>query len=131
MTEDSKISVDLDRRALLRSAAGVGALAAAGLSVSEDAAAQTPGKVLNTVILPEPPLLVLGLNNQGPTLIVASKIYEGLLRYDAKLNPLPGLAKSWEISSDGKTYTFKLQDGVTSPTTTASPARRRMSSSRS
>ncbi len=35
------------------------------------------GGTLTTVITPEPPLLVLGVNNQGPTLIVSSKIYQG------------------------------------------------------
>lgn len=119
MNEDSKkteslIGAGMDRRGLLRSAAWVGAAAAAaGVGAATPVEAQAPGNVLNTVILPEPPLLVLGLNNQGPTLIVGSKIYEGLLKYDSKLNPLPGLAKSWEISADAKTYTFKLQEGAT------------------
>jgi peptide/nickel transport system substrate-binding protein len=34
---------------------------------------------LTTLITPEPPLLIPGVNNQGPTLIVSSKIFEGLL----------------------------------------------------
>ncbi|MFX8824852.1 ABC transporter substrate-binding protein, partial [Acinetobacter baumannii] len=29
-----------------------------------------------------------------------------------QLKPLPQLAKSWTISDDGLTYTFKLQSGV-------------------
>ena len=43
---------------------------------------------------------------------------EGLIIYDPKTaEGIPGLAKSWEISNDGKTYTFKLRkatwsDGV-------------------
>lgn len=71
------------------------------------------GGVLNSLLTPEPPLLVLGVNTQGPTLISASKIYQGLLKYSPKLEPLPELAKSWEISEDKKTYTFHLQEGVT------------------
>lgn len=78
-------------------------------------AAEQPqrGGTLNIVVQPEPPLLILGLNQQGPTQTVAGKIYEGLLTYDFDLSPKPGLAKSWEVSEDGKTYTFHLEEGVT------------------
>jgi len=78
-------------------------------------AAEQPqrGGTLNIVVQPEPPLLILGLNQQGPTQTVAGKIYESLLTYDHELNPMPGLAKSWEVSEDGKTYTFHLEEGVT------------------
>ncbi len=66
----------------------------------------------NVVIQPEPPSLMLGLVQNGPTQMVAGNIYESLLRYDHDLNPMPSLAKSWSVSEDGKTYTFTLQDGV-------------------
>ena len=74
--------------------------------------AQTKGGTLNLIVQPEPAILVLGLNGQSPTQYVGSKIYEGLLTYGADLKPQPGLAKSWTISADGRTYTFKLQQGV-------------------
>jgi peptide/nickel transport system substrate-binding protein len=45
--------------------------------------------------------------------MVAGDIYESLLRYDFDLKPEGQLAESWDISDDGKTYTFKLRDGVT------------------
>lgn len=70
------------------------------------------GGTLNIIVQPEPPILVLGLNQQGPTQTVAGKIYEGLLRYDHDLKPMPGLAESWEISPDGLTYTFHLHKNV-------------------
>lgn len=56
---------------------------------------------------------MLGILSNGPTALVAGQIYESLLRYDEHLNPEPSLAKSWEISPDGLTYTFHLQPGVT------------------
>ncbi len=56
---------------------------------------------------------MLGLVQNGPTQMVAGNIYEGLLRYSPKLEPLPGLAESWTVSEDGKIYTFKLRKGVT------------------
>ncbi|MEO3479470.1 ABC transporter substrate-binding protein [Phaeobacter sp. CAU 1743] len=75
-------------------------------------AAQQEGGRLDIVVQPEPPGLMLGLVQNGPTQLVAGDIYEGLLRYDTDLQPMPGLAKSWEISEDGLTYTFKLHEGV-------------------
>ena len=37
-------------------------------------------------------------------------IFEGLARLDARsLEPVPGVAESWDISADGKTYTFHLR----------------------
>ncbi|MDE4276615.1 ABC transporter substrate-binding protein [Phaeobacter gallaeciensis] len=75
-------------------------------------AAQQEGGRLDIVVQPEPPGLMLGLVQNGPTQLVAGDIYEGLLRYDTDLQPMPGLAESWEISDDGLTYTFKLHEGV-------------------
>ena len=102
----------LTRRTLLEGAASALALALA--SPVTGAFAQTPAAaVLNTIVNPEPRQLVLGVNNQAPTLLVSSKIYEGLLTYAPDLSPRPNLAESWEVSEDGRTYTFRLQSGVT------------------
>lgn len=76
------------------------------------ASAQTRGGTLSMIVQPEPPVLVTAINQQGPTQFVAGKIYESLLTYSHDLKPQPGLAKSWEISPDGLTYTFHLQTGV-------------------
>ncbi len=35
-----------------------------------------------------------------------------LIQYDAELNPVPYLAESWEVSSDGTEITFHLRDDV-------------------
>ncbi|AXC51234.1 ABC transporter substrate-binding protein [Paracoccus suum] len=75
-------------------------------------ATPTPGGTLNMIAQPEPPMLMVGLNTQGPTLYVGGQIYESLLTYGTDLKPLPSLAKSWEVSDDGLTYTFHLQEGV-------------------
>ncbi|GEO18035.1 peptide ABC transporter substrate-binding protein [Microvirga aerophila] len=45
--------------------------------------------------------------------MVASKIVEPLVDLDAKANPVPVLAISWDASPDGKSVTFKLREGVT------------------
>ncbi|HEV7372557.1 ABC transporter substrate-binding protein [Arenibaculum sp.] len=108
-----------NRLAFLRRLTASGAVAASLLaSAAMVAAAAAPamaqeqiqkGGTLSVIVQPEPPILVLGLNQQGPTQTVAGKIYEGLLRYDHDLSPMPGLAESWEVSPDGLTYTFKLR----------------------
>ncbi len=44
---------------------------------------------------------------------ILCNIYEGLLHYkDGSLDVEPGLAESWTVSPDAKTYTFKLRKGV-------------------
>ncbi len=44
-----------------------------------------------------------------------NNVYDTLVELDpANLGPLvPGLAESWSLSEDGKTYSFKMRDGVT------------------
>ncbi|MBE3639621.1 ABC transporter substrate-binding protein [Mangrovicoccus algicola] len=82
-------------------------------ALAGQAMAQEAGGRLDIVVQPEPPGLMLGLVQNGPTQLVAGDIYEGLLRYTTELEPEPGLAESWEISEDGLTYTFHLHEGVT------------------
>lgn len=49
----------------------------------------------------------------GESLNVAANIFDGLVRFKAGTTEIePALAKSWEISPDGLTYTFKLREGV-------------------
>ncbi|NNF98649.1 MAG: ABC transporter substrate-binding protein [Desulfobacteraceae bacterium] len=45
--------------------------------------------------------------------VVYANIYEGLIKVSSSGEYVPGLATSWEISPDGKTYTFDLRKGVT------------------
>lgn len=39
-------------------------------------------------------------------------IFDGLIRIDNRLNLQPAGAKNWEISGDGKTYTFFIRDNL-------------------
>jgi peptide/nickel transport system substrate-binding protein len=41
-----------------------------------------------------------------------NNLYNGLVQMDDQLKVTPSIAKSWEISEDGKTYTFHLRDDV-------------------
>jgi peptide/nickel transport system substrate-binding protein len=53
-----------------------------------------------------------GVNRDGNTDILQSHLFEGLVafREDASVGPM--LAKSVDVSQDGKTYTFVLRDGL-------------------
>jgi len=39
-------------------------------------------------------------------------LFDGLISFDQHDNPIPGMAESYEISKDGKTYTFYLRQGL-------------------
>lgn len=102
MTRPTHIS----RRAILRSGAATGLLAA---MLPHASWAQGSGKkVMNIIANPEPPILFIGLDQNAQTQLVCGKMYESLLTYDFDFTPKPGLAESWEISEDGLTYTFHL-----------------------
>ena len=75
--------------------------------------ASTPDNVLVVGQIAEPksldPATVTAVNDFR----ILMNIYDGLVRYkDGALEVEPALAESWDISSDGKTYTFKLRAGV-------------------
>ncbi len=40
------------------------------------------------------------------------QIYSGLVKFDSQLKPVPDIAERWEISDEGKTYTFYLRKDV-------------------
>ena len=44
--------------------------------------------------------------------MLVQQLYDGLTAFDEHLNVVPALAKFWEISPDGKTYTFELREGA-------------------
>src|SRR5262249_3312602 len=55
------------------------------------------------------PVLVTDVSSD----MVTSRIYAGLLNVDAKTGDVtPNLAEKYDFSSDGKTLTFQLRDGV-------------------
>jgi peptide/nickel transport system substrate-binding protein/oligopeptide transport system substrate-binding protein len=43
---------------------------------------------------------------------VAQQVFDGLVQFDANLNVVPSIAKSWEASRDGLVWTFHLRQGV-------------------
>ena len=47
-----------------------------------------------------------------PASNVLRDLYEGLVSEEANGNYIPGVAESWTISDDGKTYRFKIRDNA-------------------
>lgn len=45
-------------------------------------------------------------------IFVSEQLYDGLVRLNKNFNVVPSLAEYWEISLDGKKYTFHLRKGV-------------------
>jgi peptide/nickel transport system substrate-binding protein len=62
----------------------------------------------------DPTTLDAILMQDGESIRIAQQIYETLvkLKPGSAADLEPGLAKSWDVSSDGLTYTFHLQTGV-------------------
>jgi peptide/nickel transport system substrate-binding protein len=109
------------RRRFLKTSGALGA--AAGFSflpslaryaeAAEPNGAPIRGGILYANVVPEAPGWVAGLNISNPAVVVSVSIFDGLIGYDAQLNPVPQLAESWTQTADGKTITFKLRQGVT------------------
>ncbi|MBA2461098.1 MAG: ABC transporter substrate-binding protein [Actinobacteria bacterium] len=110
---------------LLLVVAGVLALAAgcggdddddgdAGGTTAAETDGGTEGGTLVFGTSADPVVLDGSLVSDGESLRAIDQIFETLVSLKPGTTELDaGLAKSWEISDDGLTYTFELQDGVT------------------
>lgn len=91
------------------------AAATAVLMTAPGLQAQEPkhGGTLTFTYQPEPSALSTIATTAVPTALISTKIFESLVEYEGpELTPVPGLAESWSMSDDGKTFTFKLRQGV-------------------
>ena len=90
----------------------------------EEAKVAEPEKTVEEAKVVEKTTLVFGLGGDsvgldaayetdGNSFMVCDNIFEALVFYADESTALePGLAESWDISPDGKTYTFHLRKGV-------------------
>lgn len=117
LTRDEMSGPRLTRRATLRLLAAGGVLSMAQLlpAVTRQSYAATAGGELRCgwsgvaeIVTLDPAQI-----NQVLQFQVASNVFSGLMHIDANLVAQGDLAESWEVSEDGKTYTFKLREGVT------------------
>lgn len=100
-------------------ACGSGQLSGSGVSGAQSAAGSAAGtgaksKDNDLVIAMSESVLTLDPHNMSSTTTISANrtMYESLLTFDKDMKIIPLLAKSYDISKDGLTYTFKLQTGV-------------------
>lgn len=60
----------------------------------------------------EAPTLDPALSEAAAAGRVINDLFAGLVDFDQQNNPIPGMAESWNISANGKTYTFHLRDNL-------------------
>ncbi|MBO8170616.1 MAG: peptide ABC transporter substrate-binding protein [Bacillaceae bacterium] len=58
----------------------------------------------------EPPELDSAKSTDAVSFEVLNAVMAGLTRIDETGNPVPEMAEDWDVSDDGKTYTFHLRD---------------------
>lgn len=96
----------------------LGALAATALVSTVFAPfslAETPvsgGTVVAGIGAADVPALNTQLTSISDALLMAPVWADGLISYDRDGGRIPRLAETWEISDDGKVYTFNLRKGV-------------------
>jgi len=127
---DRALARSASRRFLLRSGMALGGLAAAAplaARASGVSSGLTPSaSTQDDVAWAEAPVQFVWVDTAEPTSIdpalvqdtssfsVTRNIYEPLVEIDpSKLELIPALATEYSASEDGKTYTFKLREGVT------------------
>src|SRR4051812_11628703 len=76
----------------------------------------------------DPRSLDPSLSTDVPTGRAVAYVFDGLTSFDAQANVHPDLAERWEVSADGRIYTFHLRRGVTFHDGTAFTARHVVSS---
>jgi oligopeptide transport system substrate-binding protein len=69
-------------------------------------------QVFRVSISNEPPTLDWSLATDSVSFDILTNIMEGLTQYDSNMEPIPAVAKRWEISKNGKIITYYLRDDV-------------------
>ncbi len=67
------------------------------------------GKSIAYPISASPKTLDPQFADDANAMLIINNTFEGLVRLDANGDVIPGIAESWNVSSDGKTYTFNLK----------------------
>lgn len=99
--------------AVLLLAAACGGSDGGSGDTGDDGAASEEGAVLTFGTSADPVVLDGALVSDGESLRAIDQMMEGLVTLEpGTTEVVPGLATDWEISEDGKTYTFQLQEGV-------------------
>ncbi len=106
----------LSRRAAIRRAAAFGLAAAGVRAFGADApvarAADYRGGKLTACMFLEPNSLDPAAATYIPGIVVLKNVVETLIELDQQGRAHPRLATGWQVSKDGREWTFKLREGV-------------------
>ena len=83
----------------------VSALTACGNGSSKDSKSKTYSYVYTT----DPDTLDYLVSGRSTTSEITQNGVDGLMEYDNEGNLVPSVAKSWTVSKDGLTYTYKIR----------------------
>ena len=107
------MSIKLRLSLLILCAVLVLSLFATGCGSEEPDAAGTPAAEGTLALFDVGPLtLDPAVARSERSVIHIVEIFSGLVSFDPELELMPDIAERWELSVDGKTYTFYLRDGV-------------------
>lgn len=81
-------------------------------SVLIEAAEPKSGGTLKVAITAFPPDYDPPMCQSSASRVVTHQVFEGLVVHNGNFKIVPMLAKSWDVSEDGTTYTFYLRKGV-------------------
>jgi peptide/nickel transport system substrate-binding protein len=101
----------LDRRTFTKGATAWVAAPSIALLLTPRAVAAPKGTLI-VAQANEPVSLTNAMSTEGNIYPISSKIFDGLLTFDAQRRPQPRLATAWDVSRDGLTVTLDLRAGV-------------------
>ena len=107
MNKSTKISATL-----LAVTLGVSLLSGCGTKAAPDAKAKEIPQVITFNLGSEPKTIDPALSQASDSADVIGNAFEGLMRLDAKDKPIPGMADTYKMSTDGLTYTFHIRKGA-------------------
>ncbi|MCH9035921.1 MAG: peptide ABC transporter substrate-binding protein [Chloroflexi bacterium] len=87
-----------------------GALASTPLSATAGSDPLAGGEF--TRLFGDPPTLDPALTSDTTSAALVVEIYSGLVSIDTDLFIIPDIAESWDVTNDGRTYTFRLRTDV-------------------
>src|SRR5438874_2263713 len=70
------------------------------------------GNVLTYALQTKPTTLDPALVEDRDTIDMIQQIFESVVKWDENNQVVPNIAEKWDISPDGKVYTFHLKDNV-------------------
>jgi peptide/nickel transport system substrate-binding protein len=86
-------------------------LVVGGTAGAQQSAAQRGGTIV-IALGSDPETLNPGITTGYAVGAITANVFSGLIRLGPRGEVLPQLATAWEVAPDGKTYTFRLRQGV-------------------